>query len=64
MPTQKPPFIRSLGEPAHLELIQGGRAMQRVWLALEAENLAMCPLGSLPIFVGHMEQLGGRETTR
>ena len=39
--------------------LTGGRALQRVWLAAQAENLALHPLGSLPIFLAHHEQTGG-----
>ena len=36
-----------------------GRTFQRLWLAASAESLALQPLGSLPIFLAHVEQLDG-----
>lgn len=53
--------VLSIPSPSLQSFVEGGRSMQRVWLALQAEDLAMCPLGSLPIFVGHIEQLGGKK---
>ena len=40
--------------------LRGGRAFQRIWLAAQAEGLALQPLGSLAIFIGQLEQLNGR----
>jgi len=37
-----------------------GRAFQRLWLTATELGLALHPLGSLPIFVGHHELLVGR----
>jgi len=37
-----------------------GRAFQRIWLASESQGLALHPLGSLPIFIAQMTQLGGK----
>lgn len=39
--------------------LTGGRALQRVWLASQAERLALHPLGSLPVFLAHHQQMGG-----
>ncbi len=50
----------SLAEPNWERFLGGGRAIERLWLAAEAEGLAMQPLGSLPIFLAHVEILGGR----
>jgi nitroreductase len=36
--------------------LSGGRALQRAWLAATRYNLAVHPLGSLPIFLQHLEQ--------
>ena len=55
--------VLSLPEPGATGFIRGGRAFQRIWLATEAENLALQPLGSLPIFLAQMAQLGGRNLT-
>jgi hypothetical protein len=42
------------------QFLAGGRALQRVWLSATRRQLALHPLGSLPIFIGHEELLGGR----
>lgn len=39
--------------------LQGGMAMQRLWLTATSLKLALQPLGSLPIFLAHLHQLGG-----
>jgi len=54
-------------------LVGGGRAFQRLWLALSGlassnprsgnQKLQLHPLGSLPIFLAHWDQLHGRELT-
>jgi len=38
-----------------------GRAVQRLWLAADAEGLSVHPLGSLPIFFAHAQQYQGRK---
>ncbi len=53
----------SLPEPTSRGFLDGGRAFQRVWLAAQAEGLALQPLGSLSIFLAQMEQLEGRNLT-
>lgn len=53
--------VISVAAPSSQGFVTGGRALQRIWLACEAHNLAFHPLGSLPIFIGHMEQLGGQK---
>ncbi len=44
--------------------MHGGRSFQRIWLAAQAEGLAMHPLGSPAVFFGHIEQLDGRKLSR
>jgi hypothetical protein len=44
-------------------IVEGGRAFQRLWLRATALGLQLHPLGSLPIFLAHSEQLEGRELT-
>ena len=39
--------------------LHGGMALERLWLTATAFNLAVQPLGSLPIFLAHWHQLGG-----
>jgi hypothetical protein len=55
--------VLSLPEATATGFLRGGRAFQRIWLAAEAEGVALQPLGSLPIFLGQMEQLSGRNLT-
>ncbi len=50
----------SVPGPAREHYLLAGRAFQRGWLAATAENLALQPLGSLPIFLAQWEQLAGR----
>lgn len=49
----------SIAEPTAAGFLRGGRAFERIWLRATAEGLALCPLGSLPIFLAHGEQLQG-----
>jgi len=53
--------VLSIPHPSIQRFVQAGRALQRTWLALDAKGLAMCPLGSLPVFIAHMEQLQGQK---
>ena len=53
----------SLPEPTPESFLRGGQAFQRIWLAAQAEGLALQPLGSLAVFIGQMEQLAGRNLT-
>ncbi|MHC4399659.1 MAG: nitroreductase family protein [Planctomycetota bacterium] len=55
--------VLSLEKPTANGFLQGGRAFQRIWLAACKEGLSLHPLGSLPIFLGHLEQLDGRRLT-
>ncbi len=55
--------VLSLPEPTATGFLRGGRAMQRIWLAADAEDLALQPLGSPAIFLGQLEQLEGRNLT-
>lgn len=55
--------VLSIPEPGSRWFLEGGRAMQRIWLAAAGEGLALQPLGSPAIFIGQMEQLGGRNLT-
>lgn len=40
-----------------------GRAFQRLWLGATAAGLQLQPMGSLPIFLAHLEQLHGAKLT-
>lgn len=50
----------TVSNPEPASFLRGGRAFQRLWLAAQKHGLALQPLGSLPIFLGHLELLGGR----
>jgi hypothetical protein len=53
--------IVTVSSPTVEHYLEGGRAFQRIWLTAQARAVALQPLGSLPIFLAHLEQLGGRE---
>ncbi|MHB1038347.1 MAG: hypothetical protein ACYC35_08075 [Pirellulales bacterium] len=46
----------TVGKPEGESFLNGGRVFQRLWLAVAQEGLALQPLGSLPIFLAHLEQ--------
>ncbi len=52
--------VLSVRGPASDQFLEGGRALQRVWLTTQAEGLSFQPLGSLPIFFAHAKLLEGR----
>ncbi len=41
------------------DYLAGGRAFERLWLAAQADDLAVQPLSSLPKFLAHQERTGG-----
>jgi nitroreductase len=51
--------LLSVDQPEAGVFLQGGMAFQRLWLAATSLDLAVQPLGSLPIFLAHWLQLGG-----
>lgn len=51
----------SVPEPGLAQFLEGGRAFQRLWLAVAREGLFLHPLGSLPVFLAHLEQLAGEK---
>ena len=53
--------VLSVSEPTSAGFLQGGRAFERIWLAAQAEGLALQPLGSLSIFSAHLKILDGRK---
>lgn len=55
--------VLSVSAPEMARFVEGGRAFQRLWLTAHQEGLALHPLGSLPVFLGHLEQLQGRKLT-
>jgi hypothetical protein len=55
--------VLSVPEPTMTQWLQGGRAFERVWLAVQAEGLSLQPLGSPPIFIAQMDQYQGRNLT-
>lgn len=56
--------ILSVAEPTSAGFLHGGRAFERIWLAAQAEDLALQPLGSLSIFSAHLEILGGEKLSQ
>jgi nitroreductase len=50
----------TVADTAAASFLQGGRGFERLWLTAQQHGLALQPLGSLPIFLGHLEWLGGR----
>ena len=51
--------LLSVSHPNVDSFLKGGMALERLWLMATALNLALQPLGSLPIFLAHWHQLGG-----
>jgi nitroreductase len=56
--------LLSVGQATSRAFLDAGRALQRVWLAATADGLRLQPLGSLPIFLAHVQQLGGAQLSR
>jgi len=56
--------VLSVPELTTRQSLQGGRALQRIWLTAQAEGLALQPIGSLSIFFAHVEQLHGQKLCR
>ena len=50
--------------PSPEQFLEGGRVFQRVWLAAQAEGLGLHPLGSLSVFIAHVQRLQGRKLSR
>jgi hypothetical protein len=48
--------------PEHF--IGGGRSLERLWLAAAGQGLQVHPMGSLPIFMAHLDQLNGRDLSK
>ncbi|MBN2021381.1 MAG: nitroreductase family protein [Pirellulales bacterium] len=53
--------VLSVAKPDTASFLAAGRAVQRLWLAADAEPLAVQPLGSLSIFFAHVQQYEGRK---
>ncbi len=51
--------LLSVNEAKVEPFLQGGMALERLWLTATALGLALQPLGSLPIFLAHLQQLAG-----
>ena len=52
--------LLTVDQPISQSFFAAGRAFERLWLTATDLGLSLHPLGSLPIFVGHHELLGGR----
>ncbi|HTU89680.1 MAG TPA: hypothetical protein VMF69_06245 [Gemmataceae bacterium] len=50
----------TVAKPTPASFLQGGRSFQRLWLTATGHGLSLQPLGSLPIFLGHLELLAGQ----
>lgn len=53
--------IITVSVPDSSSWITGGRAFQRLWIAANAAQLRLHPLGSLPIFLAHWRQWRGEQ---
>ncbi|GAB6165748.1 hypothetical protein JCM19992_17480 [Thermostilla marina] len=51
--------VIAVERPIRRLFVEAGRAIERLWLQSTRENLAVHPLGSLPIFLAHEEIAGG-----
>jgi hypothetical protein len=51
--------LLSVDQPKTESFLCGGMAFERLWLTATALKLALQPLGSMPIFLAHWQQLGG-----
>ena len=51
--------LLSVSRPSAELFLRGGMALERLWLTATGLDLALQPLGSLPIFLAHWHQLGG-----
>lgn len=51
--------LLSVSRPSVELFLRGGMALERLWLTATGLDLALQPLGSLPIFLAHWHQLGG-----
>ncbi|HWB13939.1 MAG TPA: hypothetical protein VG826_32225 [Pirellulales bacterium] len=49
--------VLTVARPVGMAFFDAGRALERLWLTATDLRLALHPLGSLPIFVGHHELL-------
>ncbi|MBN1908771.1 MAG: hypothetical protein JW818_03445 [Pirellulales bacterium] len=53
--------LMTVPEPTTRQFLDTGRAVQRLWLAADAEQIAFQPLGSLSIFIAQLQQYEGRK---
>ena len=54
----------SVNAPAIQQLVQGGRALERMWLTATRLGLCLHPMASLPVFLAHAFAGGLRLTSR
>ncbi len=55
--------VLSVAEAEAAQYLEGGRALERIWLAAQRNGIALQPLGSLAIFLAQLLQLDGRNLT-
>ncbi len=51
--------ILSVDEPSPQAFLEGGRALERIWLAATGEDLGFHPTASLPVFLAHARRTDG-----
>jgi nitroreductase len=56
--------VLTVSAPTSEQFLQGGRVFQRIWLTAQAEGLSLQPLGSLAVFIAHVQLLHGRKLSQ
>jgi hypothetical protein len=51
--------ILSVDKPEMREFIEGGRALERLWLTAQSEGLGFHPMASVPVFIAHAQRTDG-----
>jgi hypothetical protein len=51
--------ILSVEAPGTRDFVEGGRALERIWLAAQSEKLVFHPTASLPVFLAHANRTAG-----
>jgi hypothetical protein len=53
--------VLTVSTPTLSNCLDGGRAFERIWLEVQSNGLQLHPLGSLPVFIAHLQCLHGRK---
>jgi hypothetical protein len=56
--------VLTISAPTSKHFVEGGRAFQRIWLAAQGEGQSLQPLGSLSIFMAHVQCLQGQKLSQ